>query len=170
MIIFGFNLCHLSILSLQVTNLLSDIGGQIGLWIGLSILTVCEIIELVFLIFRALALKCSGENKIKSGSYQSWPQSKEITFECTTWLWSSNMAISACFSATGILPTAEPRSVEKCASGWSPIYQTSGVIGHVITSYIRGVWRNEDQIAQQKYVKNNKIWKLTWSTNLSLST
>jgi hypothetical protein len=38
----------------QTTNLLADIGGQLGLWIGISVLTVCELLELI-LKFIALA-------------------------------------------------------------------------------------------------------------------
>jgi hypothetical protein len=38
-----------------MTNLLADIGGQLGLWIGISALTVCELLELI-LKFVTLAL------------------------------------------------------------------------------------------------------------------
>lgn len=34
-------------LLLQIEDLLSNIGGQLGLFLGLSILTVCELMELV---------------------------------------------------------------------------------------------------------------------------
>ncbi|XP_028399164.1 acid-sensing ion channel 2-like [Dendronephthya gigantea] len=33
--------------SYGTTNLLADIGGQLGLWIGISVLTVCELLELI---------------------------------------------------------------------------------------------------------------------------
>uniref|UniRef100_A0A1I8HJZ9 Amiloride-sensitive sodium channel n=1 Tax=Macrostomum lignano TaxID=282301 RepID=A0A1I8HJZ9_9PLAT len=35
-------------------NLVADFGGILGLWCGVSILTLCELLELLFYIFRAL--------------------------------------------------------------------------------------------------------------------
>lgn len=34
----------------QEVNLLADIGGQLGLWIGVSVLTCCEFLELLWLL------------------------------------------------------------------------------------------------------------------------
>ncbi|CAB4007666.1 degenerin mec-10-like, partial [Paramuricea clavata] len=39
-------------LSYETANLLADIGGQIGLWAGLSIISMCELLELFALVFR----------------------------------------------------------------------------------------------------------------------
>ena len=39
---------------LQEVNLLADIGGQLGLWIGISVLTCCEVLELVLLLIQYL--------------------------------------------------------------------------------------------------------------------
>ncbi len=39
---------------LQEVNLLADIGGQLGLWIGISVLTCCEVLELVLLMIQSL--------------------------------------------------------------------------------------------------------------------
>ena len=36
----------------QIENLLADIGGQLGLWIGLSVLAFLEVVE--FLIYISL--------------------------------------------------------------------------------------------------------------------
>ena len=35
----------------QIVNFISDIGGQLGLWAGFSVLSLLEIIELVILMF-----------------------------------------------------------------------------------------------------------------------
>jgi hypothetical protein len=35
---------------LQEENFVSDIGGQLGLWVGISVLSVAEVLELVVLI------------------------------------------------------------------------------------------------------------------------
>lgn len=36
----------------QEVNLLADIGGQLGLWIGVSALTCCEFLELLWLLAK----------------------------------------------------------------------------------------------------------------------
>jgi len=36
---------------LQLGNFISDIGGQLGLWAGFSVLSVLELVELVILLF-----------------------------------------------------------------------------------------------------------------------
>ena len=38
--------------SYELANLFSDIGGTCGLWVGMSIITWCEFIELVVLLFH----------------------------------------------------------------------------------------------------------------------
>ena len=44
----------------QEVNLLADIGGQLGLWIGISALTVCELLELLMKMFSHLIKKCDN--------------------------------------------------------------------------------------------------------------
>ena len=36
----------------QGVNLVADIGGQLGLWIGISVLTCCEFLELAIVIIQ----------------------------------------------------------------------------------------------------------------------
>ncbi|KAJ7355005.1 ligand-gated sodium channel [Desmophyllum pertusum] len=38
--------------SYKGVNLVADIGGQLGLWIGISVLTCCELLELILLMIR----------------------------------------------------------------------------------------------------------------------
>lgn len=48
-------------LSYKGINLIADIGGQLGLWIGISVLTCCEVLELVLLlgqtVFKRITMK-----------------------------------------------------------------------------------------------------------------
>ena len=49
-----------------VSQLLGDIGGQLGLWIGMSIMTIAEILEFIFYLVYRLLKKCAiGINKQK---------------------------------------------------------------------------------------------------------
>ncbi|XP_072031428.1 degenerin mec-10-like [Amphiura filiformis] len=61
--------------SYGVIALLSDIGGQLGLWIGVSILTLCEMLECVCVIsvfiFRKV-FRC-GENRVISTPIEKIP-------------------------------------------------------------------------------------------------
>uniref|UniRef100_A0A1I8HKR9 Degenerin unc-8 n=1 Tax=Macrostomum lignano TaxID=282301 RepID=A0A1I8HKR9_9PLAT len=51
-------------------NLVADFGGILGLWCGVSILTLCELLELLLYIFRALfALKSDGTVQSEMNSY-----------------------------------------------------------------------------------------------------
>ncbi|XP_070542008.1 amiloride-sensitive sodium channel subunit alpha-like [Ptychodera flava] len=44
-------------------SLVSDIGGNLGLWIGLSVLTIMEFVELIFDMSAILGVLCSAKGK-----------------------------------------------------------------------------------------------------------
>ena len=50
----------------QTTNLLADIGGQLGLWIGISALTCGEVLELIFqyLVLAYTKIKNRRQNRV----------------------------------------------------------------------------------------------------------
>ncbi len=50
----------------QIIDLLSDIGGQISLWLGLSVVTCFELLEFSFGIINVCSKKCFGAK----GSYK----------------------------------------------------------------------------------------------------
>ena len=50
-------------LNIQVVNLLADIGGQLGLWIGISALTCCEVLELVLMLLQRMFKKMKKKSR-----------------------------------------------------------------------------------------------------------
>lgn len=48
----------------QGVNLVADIGGQLGLWIGISVLTCCELLELILLIIQSVFKRMFSTNII----------------------------------------------------------------------------------------------------------
>jgi len=49
---YELNVTSIYLLFCQGVNLVADIGGQLGLWIGISVLTCCEFVELVVMIVQ----------------------------------------------------------------------------------------------------------------------
>lgn len=43
---------------------MADIGGQLGLWIGISVLTCCELLELILLIIQSVFKRMFSTNII----------------------------------------------------------------------------------------------------------
>ena len=52
----------------QLFDLLSDMGGQVGLWLGLSILTVFEILELI----TDLGVICAKKSRRPQNARDAW--------------------------------------------------------------------------------------------------
>ena len=50
----------------QFTRFLSDIGGQVGLWMGVSILTLFEFVEFIFDLVKIAILRVKGKKKVTS--------------------------------------------------------------------------------------------------------
>ena len=44
-------------ISLQSLDLMSDIGGQAGLWLGMSVISLFEVVELVMVLFGLVCTK-----------------------------------------------------------------------------------------------------------------
>lgn len=58
------------VILLQLVNFVSDLGGSLGLWIGMSVLSFAEVLELILLIAFALFVKLRGKpgGRIRSTS------------------------------------------------------------------------------------------------------
>ena len=47
---------------------MSDIGGQLGLWIGFSVLTAAELLELFMLLFHAALKICRAKKTAEANN------------------------------------------------------------------------------------------------------
>ncbi|XP_046838980.1 degenerin unc-8-like [Xenia sp. Carnegie-2017] len=54
--------------SYGTVNLLADIGGQLGLWIGISAITVCELLQLIVMLFAVCLWKLKDSGQIGGAS------------------------------------------------------------------------------------------------------
>jgi hypothetical protein len=67
--------------TLQTTNLLADIGGQLGLWIGISALTCGEILELIFQLLALVYTKFKNRKQnrvVEIGQTTEWTSSRTL--------------------------------------------------------------------------------------------
>ena len=60
-------------------NLLSDIGGQLGLWAGFSVLSILEIVELVFLLVTKRDNKTVPEEGDGNMNKENEPTEQNLT-------------------------------------------------------------------------------------------
>ena len=69
-------LLHIQIVSFfkQLADFASDIGGQLGLWIGFSVLTIAEFLEFVMLLIGLAVKKCSSREKIHAATMEMNPR------------------------------------------------------------------------------------------------
>jgi hypothetical protein len=68
--------------TLQTTNLLADIGGQLGLWIGISALTCGEILELIFQLLALVYTKFKNRKQnrvVEIGQTTEWTSSRTLS-------------------------------------------------------------------------------------------
>lgn len=56
----------------QLANFVSDLGGSLGLWIGMSVLSFAEIVELLMLTCYALGRKF--KRRITGGKVQAFAE------------------------------------------------------------------------------------------------
>ena len=56
--------------SFQLETLLGDIGGQLGLWIGISVISVAEFGELLISLCVVAARKSRDRNKTKTSEME----------------------------------------------------------------------------------------------------
>ncbi|PAA48513.1 hypothetical protein BOX15_Mlig006056g1 [Macrostomum lignano] len=55
-------------------NLVADIGGALGLWSGISILTICELLELFIYLGQALAARVQAQSRMQSKNADGQPE------------------------------------------------------------------------------------------------
>ncbi|XP_052221907.1 acid-sensing ion channel 5-like [Dreissena polymorpha] len=63
----------------EIVNLLSDIGGQLGLWAGFSVLSILEIVELVFLLVTKRDNKTVPEEGDGNMNKENEPTEQNLT-------------------------------------------------------------------------------------------
>ncbi|XP_054756186.2 amiloride-sensitive sodium channel subunit beta-like [Lytechinus pictus] len=67
-----------------IYSLISDLGGQIGLWIGVSILTIFEFIELVYDLIKLICLRVTDPHMKKKSSQNNSKQNNVMSLEGRT--------------------------------------------------------------------------------------
>ena len=55
----------------QLVRTLSEIGGVLGLWVGLSVMTIVEFFEILFHLVREIATRVHQRNVLKTNRRQA---------------------------------------------------------------------------------------------------
>ena len=56
----------------QLISLISDLGGQTGLWLGLSMIAVFELVELIVDVCVLAVRKCKRKNRVGRSKGGNW--------------------------------------------------------------------------------------------------
>ncbi|XP_078692023.1 acid-sensing ion channel 1C-like [Branchiostoma floridae x Branchiostoma belcheri] len=65
----------------EVENLLGDLGGQLGLWVGMSLLSAMEVVEIFADLFAILCKKISSKEMRSPKKVDVAPIHKKSVFE-----------------------------------------------------------------------------------------
>ena len=117
----------------QLANFVSDLGGSLGLWIGMSVLSFAEVFELLLLIgyalFRKLRKRLSGRIRSASNAGKgAWQQS--ILWR-SAGLWSHEAAVQAVWLGISVTSRSwEKLFYELFKNYWCKIYHAKQTTKH----------------------------------------
>ena len=96
-------------------DLLSDVGGQVGLWLGLSIITLFEFVELIWDVFTL----CFVHQKVKAAEQQRNEDENKSTVDLQDYnTWSSTTKINLHGVTDGTSSTDRRMPEVNVASEW----------------------------------------------------
>lgn len=107
-----------------IYRLVSDIGGQLGLWVGISIITLTEVIELVLDILRFLLPSRSKKNKQRHPNNSN---NKHNTVPSSTAITSSNNRIGSSRKLKNNRSNTTFVKPENCNGAYATLMSQDGV-------------------------------------------